>query len=83
MASATASNVWLTPNLPTATNRAYNQKRTNLFNAAESGDWKKLFAMLQDDQSLVNCPTSGDGWTPLHYAVCLSFFYLTTDGVGY
>lgn len=74
MAPNSAVSVWLTDGLPTAKDRKYNKKRAELFDAAENSKWDKLFALLQDAQktyneSWVNCPTSGDGWTPLHYAV--------------
>lgn len=79
MAPTPTSSVWLTDSLPTATNRAYNKQRSNLFDAAEKGNWNQVFVILQDAQktykeSWVNCPTSADGWTPLHYAVELLFF---------
>jgi hypothetical protein len=64
---------WLNVGLKTATNKAYNQKRSDLFEAAESGNWDEVFSILQHAQkafheSWVNCPTSAAGWTLLHYA---------------
>jgi hypothetical protein len=64
---------WLVADLDTATNKKYNRKRYNLFEAAENSKWDQVFSILQDaqktyHQSWVNCPTNEEGWTPLHYA---------------
>jgi hypothetical protein len=66
---------WLVPveQLDDATSNSYNNQRTKLYNAAESGDWDEIWSILKSVQrkygeSWVNCFTSDEGWTLLHYA---------------
>jgi hypothetical protein len=66
-------NVWLVSGLPTATNAAYNTKRSSLYDDAENGNWDKIFGTLAYAQkayneSWVNYIVSEGGWTLLHYA---------------
>jgi ankyrin repeat protein len=72
MAPQHAVQPWLPDDLPTATNKAYNRKRSDLCNACDNGEWDKLFTILQYaqkkfGQSWANCQDS-EGWTPLHTA---------------
>lgn len=63
---------WLVSNLETATNKAYNKKRAELYAAVNDSKWDAVFSILNDaetsfGESWINQLSPG-GWAPLHYA---------------
>lgn len=73
MSSHSILQTWLIDGLETATNGAYNKKRSKLLDAADTGNWNQVFSILQEAQksyheSWVNCTNAANGWTALHYA---------------